>query len=64
MNNNAMLNNLKQQAIPNKLESGGHLKMKEVDDINMHIFNLKEDNLNDIDFDDRMNVDDKFQTRK
>jgi kinesin family protein 2/24 len=39
-------------------------KMKEIDDINMHVFNLKEDNLNDIDFDDRINVmDDRFNTR-
>jgi hypothetical protein len=39
-------------------------KMKEVDDINMHIFNLKDDNLIDVDFDDRMNVDDNLVTRK
>ena len=39
------------------------MKMKEVDDINMHIFNLKDDNLNDIDFDDRMDVEGKFETR-
>lgn len=31
-------------------------KIREIDDINMHIFNYKDDNLNDIDFDDRMNV--------
>jgi hypothetical protein len=29
----------------------------------MHVFNLKDDNLNDIDFDDRMNVDERFTTR-
>lgn len=32
------------------------MKIKEIDDINMHIFNYQDDNLNDIDFDDRMNV--------
>ena len=40
-------------------------KMKEIDDINMHVFNLKDEHINDIDFDDRMNVcDDQFNTRK
>jgi kinesin family member 2/24 len=39
-------------------------KMKEIDDINMHVFNLKDEHINDIDFDDRMNVcDDQFNTR-
>jgi kinesin family protein 2/24 len=33
-----------------------NMKIKEIDDINMHIFNYQDDNLNDIDFDDRMNV--------
>lgn len=42
----------------------GMNKMKEIDDINMHVFNLKDDNINDIDFDDRMNIDDRFNTRK
>lgn len=37
-------------------------KVKEIDDINMHIYNLKDDNLNDLDFDDRINHDD-FNTR-
>lgn len=33
-----------------------NMKIKEIEDINMHIFNYQDDNLNDIDFDDRMNV--------
>jgi kinesin family protein 2/24 len=50
----------------NNFQQGQNIqnKMKEIDDINMHVFNLKEDNLNDIDFDDRINVmDDRFNTR-
>lgn len=39
-------------------------KIKEVDDINMQIFGMKDDNLNEIDFNDRMDVDEKFMTRK
>ncbi len=39
-------------------------KVKEIDDINMHVFNLKDDNITDMDFDDRMRVDDRFTTRK
>jgi hypothetical protein len=46
----------------NKMGGG---KLKEVDDINMQIFNMNDDNINDIDFDDRANVlDDRFVTRK
>jgi kinesin family protein 2/24 len=39
-------------------------KIREIDDINMHIFNYKDDNLNDIDFDDRMNVMDCENRKK
>ena len=54
--NNHLNNNFKEVNIQNKI--------KEIDDINMHVFNMKEDNINDIDFDDRMNVcDDRFNTR-
>ena len=53
---NNLNNNFKEVNIQNKI--------KEIDDINMHVFNMKEDNINDIDFDDRMNVcDDRFNTR-
>lgn len=45
-------------------DANNYNKLKEIDDINMHIFNLKDDNLNYIDFDDRMNVDERFNTRK
>jgi hypothetical protein len=55
------MNNNQKQQIPNNQINNP--KMKEIDDINMHIFNLKDDNLNDIDFDDRMNVcEDQFST--
>lgn len=60
-NNQQQINNL------NYLQGGQNIqnKMKEIDDINMHVFNLKEDNINDIDFDDRINVmEDQFNTRK
>ena len=61
--NNKHSNNSVQNNIHNN-NNNNISKMKEIDDINMHVFNLKDDNINDIDFDDRMNVcDDRFNTR-
>jgi hypothetical protein len=68
--NNANIN-LNQQKMVKNVNSGAgiysnNMKMgnlKEIDDINMHVYNLKEDNINDIDFDDRMG-EDGFNTRK
>lgn len=37
-------------------------KVREVDDINMHVFNLKDENITEMEIDDRMNID-KFTTR-
>lgn len=53
-NNNNQINNFNQN----------NYKIREIDDINMHIFNYKDDNLNDIDFDDRMNVMDCENRKK
>ncbi len=39
-------------------------KIKEVDDINMQIFGMREDNINEVDFNDRMDVDERFMTCK
>lgn len=54
-----ILNNLNH----NNLNNQNFNKIKEVDDINMHMINLK--NESEIDWDDRMNIDEnKFSTRK
>lgn len=63
-NNNNNLNKNIKTNLNNNYNYNNNAKMKEIDDINSHIFNLKDDNIHDIDFDDRMNVEDKFPTGK